>query len=48
MKYRVRIDYHDYIFEDRNEALDFAETAFFRSDKPRDVSIDLIREEVEE
>lgn len=44
-KYRVEIGYRKFTFDDRSEAIDFAETAFNSSDDREGVSIDLIRVE---
>lgn len=47
-KYRVEIGYRKFTFDDRSEAIDFAETAFNSSDDKEGVSIDLIRVEKEQ
>lgn len=47
-KYRVEIGYKKFTFDDRSEAIDFAETAFNSSDDREGVSIDLIRVEKEQ
>lgn len=47
-KYRVEIGYRKFTFDDRSEAIDFAETAFNSSDDKEGVSIDLIRVEEEQ
>lgn len=41
-KYRVEIGYRNFTFDDRSEAIDFAETAFNTSDDREAVSIELI------
>lgn len=49
-KYRVKVSYISFMFEDRNEAIDFAETAFDKMvDENRGVEISIVRadEEVE-
>lgn len=48
MTFIVSIDYKDFIFHDRLEALDFAETAFNNSAKPTIVSVKLKEEEAED
>ena len=47
-KYRVEIGYRKFTFDDRSEAIDFAETAFNSSDDREGVSIDLIRVQEEQ
>lgn len=44
MKYLVKIDYKRFIFNDRIEALDFADMAIEHSDASTDVSIEILRE----
>ena len=49
-KYKVKVSYIEFEFEDRNEAIDFAETAFDRIvDESRPVEIKIMKadEEVE-
>ena len=42
-KYEVKISYITFTFDDRNEAIDFAETAFEKStDKDRSVRINIV------
>ena len=49
MKYRVRIGYTDFIFEDGKEALAFAETAVKHiKDDDKDVTVTIYYEEDEE
>ena len=48
MKYVVTVRYMNFIFDDRGEALDFADTAFVHVDEPSAVSIKLVHEEEEE
>ena len=45
MKYRVTIGYIDVTFDDRMEALDFAEQAKLHSDKDERVNMEFIKEE---
>ena len=48
-KYRVSISYLKFMFDDRNEALDFAETAFEKIvDDNRPVELTIIREQEDE
>lgn len=47
-KCRVKIGYWTFTFDDRSEAIDFAETAFNYSDDREGVSIDLIRVQEEQ
>ncbi len=48
-KYRVSISYLKFMFDDRNEALDFAETAFEKIvDDNRSVEMTIIREQEDE
>lgn len=47
-KFRVKIGYWTFTFDDRSEAIDFAETAFNSSDDREGVSIDLIRVQEEQ
>ncbi len=48
-KYRVSVSYLKFVFDDRNEALDFAETAFEKIvDDKRSVEITIIREQEDE
>lgn len=44
MKYRVTIGYIDVTFDDRLEALDFAEQAKLHADEDRDVTMTFIDE----
>ena len=47
-KYKVKVSYVPFIFEDRKEAIDFAETAFDKMvDKNRDVEISFEKAEEE-
>ena len=46
MKYRVSVSYIDVTFDDRLEALDFAEQAKIHADKEAKVLIELINDEV--
>lgn len=48
MKYRVTIRYIDVTFDDRMEALDFADQAKLHSDEDVPVVIELINDEVKE
>ena len=43
-KYRVRLGYYGYTFDDRNTALDFADMAIEAAEEERSVSIELIKE----
>lgn len=47
-KFRVEIGYRKFTFDDRSEAIDFAETAFNSSDDGEGVSIYLIRVQEEQ
>lgn len=48
-KYRVSVSYLKFVFDDRNEALDFAETAFEKIvDDRRSVEMTIIREQEDE
>lgn len=48
-KYRVSISYLKFEFDDRNEALDFAETAFEKIvDDNRSVEMTILREQEDE
>ena len=44
MIYRVEIDYKSFTFNDRSEALDFADMAIEHSDASVNVNIKIIRE----
>lgn len=48
MKYRVTIGYIDVTFDDRMEAIDFAEQAKLHAEKDMHVEILLISDEVKE
>lgn len=48
MKYRVTIGYIDVTFDDRLEALDFAEQAKLHADKAQNVNMEFISDEVKE
>ena len=41
MKYEVTVDYKTFLFDDRLEAMDFAEQAYLHSSKPVDVEVKL-------
>ena len=45
--YEVKVDYMKFVFDDRGEAMDFAEMALSHSidDDVKDVSVRIIREE---
>ena len=43
-KYRVKLGYYGYTFDDRNTALDFADMAIEAAEEERGVSIELIKE----
>jgi len=45
MKYEVIVDYKKFLFDDRLEAMDFAEQAYLHSSKPVEVDIKLKEEE---
>ena len=48
-KYKVNVSYLKFMFDDRNEALDFAETAFEKLvDDRRSVDITIIRDQEQE
>ena len=47
MKYKVRVRYIDVTFDDRNEALDFADMAKMHAEEDVDVTIKLIKDEEE-
>lgn len=47
MKYKVRVRYVDVTFDDRMEALDFADMAKMHADEEEDVTITLIKDEEE-
>lgn len=44
MKYTVKIDYKYFTFDDRMEALDFADTAYIHADSPVKVEITVFEE----
>ena len=44
MRYIVKIDYKYFTFDDRNEALDFAEMALDNADSPVNVEIEIRKE----
>ena len=44
-KYRVKLGYYGYVFDDRNTALDFADMAIDAAEEERSVSIEVIKEE---
>ena len=48
MKYIVKIDYKYFTFEDRMEALDFADTAFEHANSPVGVVIEVRKEAPED
>lgn len=48
MKYRVTIRYIDVTFDDRMEAIDFAEQAKLHADEEMKVNIELIDDEAKE
>ena len=39
MKYEVIVDYKKFLFDDRIEAMDFAEQAYMHSSKPVEVEV---------
>lgn len=41
MKYEVTVDYKKFLFDDRLEAMDFAEQAYMHSSQPVDVEVKL-------
>ena len=45
MKYEVTVDYKKFLFDDRLEALDFAEQAYLHSSRPIDVEVKLKEDE---
>ena len=47
MKYRVTVKYIDVTFDDRMEALDFADQAKTHAEEDVDVTIKLIKEEAD-
>lgn len=44
MKYIVKVGYKYFTFDDRNEALDFADVAFEHANSPDTVEIEIKRE----
>ena len=44
-KYRVKLGYYGYTFDDRTTALDFADMAIEAAEEERSVSIEVIKEE---
>lgn len=47
-KYRVKLGYYGYTFDDRSTALDFADMAVEAAEEERSVSIEVIKEKEEE
>ena len=48
MKYIVEVGYKGFVFDDKTEALTFAETAFNHARSPETVTVKFNREEAED